>query len=68
MLNTEVLHSSRHLSTLTLYHFRLECLLTLSHVPALQTTMLQTGGVTSLVVVATTALVAMTHLVRVVLV
>ena len=54
--------SSRHHSTLTLYHYRLVCLLTLSHVPVLQMTMLQTGGVTSLVVVA------MTHLVQVVLV
>ena len=68
MLSSFSDNSSRHLSTLTLYHFRLVCLPTLSHVPALQTTMLQTGGVTSLVVVATMGLVAMTHLVRVVLV
>ena len=60
--------SSRHLSTLTLYHFRLVCLLTLSHVLVLQMIMLQIGGVTSQVVVATTGLVAMTRLVRVVLV
>ena len=60
--------SSRHLSTLTLYHFRLMCLLTLSHAPTLQMTMLQTSGVISLVVVATMALVTMTHLVQVVLV
>ena len=60
--------SSRHLSTLTLYHFRLVCLLTLSHVLVLQMIMLQIGGVTSQVVVATMGLVAMTRLVRVVLV
>ena len=59
---------SRHLSTLTLYHFRLVCLLTLSHVLVLQTTMLQIGGVTSQVVAASMGLVAMTHLVLVVLV
>ena len=60
--------SSRHLSTLTLYHFRLICLLTLSHVPVLQMTMLQIGGVTSQVVAATMGLVAMTRLAQVVLV
>ena len=60
--------SHRHLSTLTLYHFRLVCLLTLSHVLVLQMIMLQIGGVTSQVVVATMGLVAMTRLVRVVLV
>ena len=59
--------SSRHQSTLTLYHYRLVCLLTLSHILVLQTSMLQTGGVTSQVVSATTGLMAMTHLVRVVL-
>ena len=59
---------SRHLSILTLYHFRLVCLLTLSHVPVLQTSMLQTGEVTSQVVSATTGLVAMTRPAQVVLV
>ena len=39
--------SSRHQSTLTLYHYRLVCLLTLSHVLVLQMSMLQAGGVTS---------------------
>ena len=60
--------SSRHHSTRTLYHYRLVCLLTLSHVPALLMTMLQTGGVTSQVVAATTGLVAMTRPTQVVLV
>ena len=60
--------SSRHQSILTLYHYRLGCLLTLSHVPVLQTSMLQTSGVTSQVVLATMGLVAMTYLVRVILV
>ena len=54
-------NSIRLQSTLTLYHYMLRCLLTLSHVPVLQTSMLQTGGVTSRVV-------SMTRLVRVVLV
>ena len=60
--------SSRHQSTLTLFHFRLMCLLTLSHVLVLQTSMLQIGRVTSQVVVATTGLVAMTRPAQVVLV
>ena len=60
--------SSKHQSTLTLFHFKLVCLLTLSHVLVLQTSMLQIGGVTSQVVVATTGLVAMTRPVQVVLV
>ena len=60
--------SSRHLGTLTLCHFRLVCLLTLSHVLVLQMIMLQIGGVTSQVVVATMGLVAMTHSAQVVLV
>ena len=60
--------SCRHQSTLILYHYRLVCLLTLSHVLVLQTTMLQTGGVTSQVVAASTGLMAMTHLVLLVLV
>ena len=60
--------SSRHLSTQTLYLFRLVCLLTLSPVPVLQMTMLQIGGVTSLVAAASTGLVAMTRQVQVVLV
>ena len=60
--------SSRHQSTLTPYHYKLGCLLTLSHIPMLQTSVLQTGGVTLWVVLATTGLVAMTHLVLVVLV
>ena len=60
--------STRHQSTLTLYHYRLMCLLTLSHVPVQQMSMLQTGRVTSQVVLATTGLVVMTRLVRVVLV
>ena len=59
---------SRHQSTLTPCHYRLMCLLMLSHVLVQQTSMLQTGGVTSQVVSATTGLVAMTHLMRVVLV
>ena len=61
-------NNTRHQSTLILYHYRLVCLLTLSHVLVLQTSMLQTSGVISQVVSATTGLVAMTHLVRVVLV
>ena len=61
-------NSIRLQSTLTLYRYKLGCLLTLSHVLVLQTSMLQTGGVTSQVVSATTGPVAMTCLVRVVLV
>ena len=60
--------SSRHHSTLTLFHFRLVCLLTLSHVLVLQMSMLQIGGVTSQVVAASTGLVAMTRPAQVVLV
>jgi hypothetical protein len=47
-------------------HYRLVCLLTLSHVLVQQTSMLQIGRVTSQVDIATTVLLAMTLLVRVV--
>jgi hypothetical protein len=59
---------SRHQSTLTPYLFRLECLLTFSHVLVQHRSMLQTGGVTSQVDTTTTGLVAMDLLVRVVVV
>ena len=58
MLNTRVLHC----------HFRLECLLTFSHVLVQESSLLQTFGATSLVDTATMGLVAMVPLVRVVLV
>jgi len=64
--SSSTLSKSRHRSTLTPCHCRLMCLLMVNHVLVQQTSMLQTGGVTSQVDIATMGMVVMTHLVRVV--